>query len=371
VETVPRPPSAPRTGAAAPRGRAGQAAPAAQVPGPSIGSFTSNKPEAPPGDSGELPEPPSRTSSEMIMEAVEVNPLELDLQEMVGSGTTAEVFKGTLNGETVAIKQFIQCRHRAIKEQVALCREVLILTKITHPNLVRLFGITVSTTPNRIITEFCDGGTCFELLHNERTVSLVWGQQYKMICDIACAMNYLHGCEPMIVHRDLKSLNLLLAKRVRSATDSPVVKVSDFGLSRVKDEDKEWGKMTNKAGTPHWMAPEVYCGTTYDEKVDIYSYAMVLFEIICRSVPFEQFEAAQIGPMVTTGGRPDLTLVPGDCPKALRELMTVCWSASAKQRPNFKTILEILRRVDLPVTSADPRRRGLAKLSHEYKSISL
>lgn len=370
METVPRPPSAPRNGAAAPRGKNVRAA---QAPGPDIRSFNSNKPEAPPDDSGDLPLPPSRSSSEVIMEAVEVNPLELHIDEMVGSGMTAEVFKGTLNGETVAIKQFLQCRHRAIKEQVALAREVLILTKITHPNLVRLFGITVSTTPNRIITEFCDGGTCFELLHNEREISLVWGQQYKMICDIACAMNYLHGRDPMIVHRDLKSLNLLLAKRVRSVTDSPVVKVSDFGLSRVKDEDKDWGKMTNKAGTPHWMAPEVYCGTTYDEKVDIYSYAMCLFEVICRAVPFEEFEAAQIGPMVTTGGRPDLTLVPDDCPKALRELMTVCWSASPIQRPNFKTILEILRRVELPAAKADPRckRGGLAKTSHEYKSISL
>merc|ERR1719362_490944 len=80
----------------------------------------------------------------------------------------------------------------------------------------------------------------------------------------------------MIIHRDLKSLNLLLKGEIRSGKDEPQLKVSDFGLSRMKDQapDSEWGKMTIAAATCHWMAPEVVAGDAYDEKVDVYSFGM-------------------------------------------------------------------------------------------------
>merc|ERR1719198_501572 len=106
----------------------------------------------------------------------------------------------------------------------------------------------------------------------------------------------------MIIHRDLKSLNLLLLKRVERQQDVPVVKVSDFGLSRMQDSayDFDWKKitMTNAAGTFHWMAPEVFTGTRYDEKVDVYSYAMLLFEVICREMPFEEVDAKEVQVLV-------------------------------------------------------------------------
>merc|ERR1712232_1312995 len=101
--------------------------------------------------------------------------------------------------------------------------------------------------------------------------------------------------------------------------------VSDFGLSRVKEEEDEGTKMTNKVGTAHWMAPEVYHGTTYDEKVDVYSYAMVMYEILCRTVPYDAFEAPQVGPLIMKGVRPELRFVPNDCLGALCNLMIVCW----------------------------------------------
>merc|ERR1719456_1750376 len=108
-------------------------------------------------------------------------------------------------------------------------------------------------------------------------------------------MDYLHKHRPMIIHRDLKSLNLLLQETVGSPSDTPTVKVSDFGLAKMRDEDAEgsWGKMTATAGTFHWMAPEVHTGK-YDEKADVYSFAMVLFEIAGREVPFEELEPEKV-----------------------------------------------------------------------------
>jgi len=111
----------------------------------------------------------------------------------------------------------------------------------------------------RIITEYCAGGCCFELLHNCDHIDLSWVQQHKMCTDVALAMDYLHKFNPQIIHRDLKSLNLLLAEPIVSSVDIPRVKVSDFGLSRMNDTaDEDWGRMTKAAGTCHWMAPEVF-----------------------------------------------------------------------------------------------------------------
>merc|ERR1712062_627531 len=110
-----------------------------------------------------------------------------------------------------------------------------------------------------------------------------------MCTDVAKAMEYLHKFNPQIIHRDLKSLNILLSTPVVSTRDIPFMKISDFGLARMKESGGgEWEKMTKDVGTMHWMAPEVHTGKAYNEKADIYSYAMVLFEILCREIPFDE-----------------------------------------------------------------------------------
>lgn len=227
------------------------------------------------------------------------------------------------------------------KEQLAFDREVAIMPKLQHENLVRFLGVCSLQRPFRIITEFCAGGCVFELLHNCDHINLVWYQQVKMCDDVAKAMNHLHAFDPQIIHRDLKSLNMLLFRAVRSNREVPLVKVSDFGLSRMKDAGAEdaWGKLTTQAGTCHWMAPEVFEGSDYTEKVDIYSYAMILFEIICREIPFEEEEPAKVGFLTMDGMRPDLEAVPPDCPPILKDLMIRCWNHDPTQRPPFREIL--------------------------------
>merc|ERR1711874_968958 len=107
-----------------------------------------------------------------------------------------------------------------------------VLGTVNHVNLVKLLGATEN--PLRIVTEFCDGGTVFELVHNGYNVRLCWPQKVKMCSDVARGMCYLHGFDPQIIHRDLKSLNLLLVKPISRESDCPHVKVGDFGVSRMK-----------------------------------------------------------------------------------------------------------------------------------------
>jgi len=275
----------------------------------------------------------------------DIDPVDLVLGETVGTGKTAEVFRGTLRGQVVAIKELTKLRHMDAKDQVSFNREVSILARVAHPHLVQLHGVTWSSRPLRIVTEFCGGGTCFDLLHNTLKVKLDWNQRLKICYDVASGMDYLHCFTPQIIHRDLKSLNLLLQNPIRAVNDMPQVKVSDFGLSRMKDPDAAWGKMTNQVGTLHWMAPEVFLGSDYNEKADIYSYAMVLFEIICRDVPFRQEDPANIGRLTSKGVRPDLRVVPTHCPDMFRGLMIMCWAHTPAERPSFHRILAILREI--------------------------
>jgi len=290
------------------------------------------------------PAPPPREP------AWELSPAEITIEEKVGAGCTAEVFRGTFRGHVVAVKQIDWNKSRlGEKEQRAFDREVGIMPLLSHPNLVAFVGVCTLQKPLRIITEFCDGGCAFELLHNMEHIELEWFQQLKMIRDVTLAMSYLHSFNPQIIHRDLKSLNLLLLRAIRTGRDLPVVKVSDFGLSRMKDQapNSDWGKMTIAAGTCHWMAPEVVLGSKYDEKVDVYSYSMLLFEIVCREIPFEDEEPASVATLVCQGHRPDLEAVPPDCPDLLRDLMIACWAHDARKRPGFDRILAIMQQITL------------------------
>merc|ERR1712166_1372815 len=133
-------------------------------------------------------------------------------------------------------------------------REVSTLVKVRHPNLVLFVGACVDKGNVMIVTEYCFGGALFNLLHEQKKIDLSWSQRFKMIFDIAKGMNFLHTQEPPILHRDLKSLNLLVTEPIKKNSDFVLIKVTDFGLSRKSDNDRF---LTGQAGTFHWMAPEV------------------------------------------------------------------------------------------------------------------
>jgi len=205
----------------------------------------------------------------------------------------------------------------------------------------------------QILTELCHGGSVFELLHERHEVQLCWAQKLKICKDTAKAMFYLHSFEPQVIHRDLKSLNLLLKDPVLNSNDEPHVKLSDFGLARLKEVSANVF-MTVEVGTCHWMAPEVLRGGSYDEKVDIYSYAMIIYEVACREVPFDEEDSNTIRRLVQDGQRPSMELVPACCPQTLRSLMTLCWNQDPAMRPDFEHVRKYLRMVSQELENRCP-----------------
>jgi len=302
------------------------------------------KAAAPPAEVAEAKgEATPRAAANVGAESFEVDLAELRIGECIGAGTTAEVFRASWHGTDVAVKKL---RGPLPSE---FQRELAVLSQFRHPHLVLFMGVSTAGHP-KIVSELCEGGTLFRLLHQQKEVPLSWPQRIKVALDTAKGMNFLH--RQRLVHRDLKSLNLLLSAKVTDRGVTPWVKVSDFGLSRFLPQCAPsgpcalpHGMMTGGVGTALWMAPEVLTGNSYDEKVDVYSFAIVLYEVLCRWIPFDGsgLEPVSIAVAVTSGRRPDMRCVPTDCPISLCRVMKSCWGHAAAQRPTFDAVLEMLK----------------------------
>lgn len=265
------------------------------------------------------------------------------MEQQIGEGTTATVYMGTMDGNPVAIKEI-----RAWKDMVetdtvmAVERELSALSTANHPHILRFLGMIRDSEPLRLVFEYCAGGSLFELLHNRWDINLRWVQRIKMLSDTAQAMHYLHSFEPAIIHRDLKSLNLMLFEPVVDDETNPHIKLGDFGFARAKEKE-----MTMGVGTKHWMAPEVLRTTRYTEKADVFSFAMVAFEVICRHVPFEDKQPQAVAQIIRKGERPRVTeYVKGeDVPEGLVLLMEECWSQEPEHRPTSRDIVLMARTI--------------------------
>lgn len=178
--------------------------------------------------------------------AIDMN--EVQVGKLIGLGASAEVYRGVYRGTDVAVKKMrLFGEEKAAAVLKELKRELNTLSLLRHPNLVLFMGSGITSEGNIcIITEFCAGKTLYHLLHESYKTKLSWTQRLKIALDVAKGMNFLHSYKPPIIHRDLKSLNLLLAEPVKGESDFVYTKITDFGLARFQSMDQV---MTGSAGT--------------------------------------------------------------------------------------------------------------------------
>ncbi|MCO5606830.1 hypothetical protein L7F22_061021 [Adiantum nelumboides] len=210
---------------------------------------------------------------------------DLTLGEQIGQGSCGTVYRGLWYGSDVAVKVFTEQEYPpALLDDFR--KEVTLMKRLRHPNIVLFMGAVKSMSHLSIVTEFLPRGSLFRLLHRNAQ-AMDSKRRLRMAVDIARGMNYLHHCNPPIVHRDLKSSNLLVDKNW-------TVKVADFGLSRMKYATF----LTTKSGkgTPQWMAPEVLRSEPSDEKADVYSFGVVLWELATGKIPWDCMNAMQVQP---------------------------------------------------------------------------
>ncbi|KAK3154238.1 hypothetical protein QOZ80_2BG0188030 [Eleusine coracana subsp. coracana] len=257
---------------------------------------------------------------------------ELVLREKIGAGSFGTVHRADWNGSDVAVKILMEqdFHPERLKE---FLREVAIMKSLRHPNIVLLMG-AVAQPPNlSIVTEYLSRGSLYRLLHRHGTrESLDERRRLSMAFDVAKGMNYLHKRNPPIVHRDLKSPNLLVDKKY-------TVKVCDFGLSRLKANTFLSSKTA--AGTPEWMAPEVLRDEPSNEKSDVYSFGVILWELMTLQQPWSNLNPAQVVAAVGFKGR-RLEIPSGVDPK-VAAVIESCWVREPWRRPSFASIMESLK----------------------------
>ncbi|CAI5963208.1 unnamed protein product [Closterium sp. NIES-64] len=257
---------------------------------------------------------------------------DIEMGERVGAGSFGTVYRAEWAGCDVAVKVLIN-QDMQEEQLLEFKREVVIMRRLRHPNIVLFMGAVTKPPHLSILTEFLSRGSLFRLLHRPGAKeTLKEDRRIRMAMDIARGINYLHHCTPMIVHRDLKTPNLLVDKNF-------TVKVCDFGLSRNKNSTFLSSK--SGAGTPEWMAPEVLRNEPSNEKSDVYSFGVILWELVTLLQPWDGMNPMQV--VGAVGFQNQRLTVPPDLDPALSTLILDCWHNDPKDRPKFDDIMVRLK----------------------------
>ncbi|KAG6443106.1 hypothetical protein O3G_MSEX002653 [Manduca sexta] len=256
--------------------------------------------------------------------------------ELLGSGFFGEVYKVTHRdtNEVMVLKQLYRVDEEA---QRNFLKEVAVLRSLKHPNVLRFVGVLYKDKRLHLVTEYVAGGTLHQLIQ-DRSASLSWGARARLARDVAAGLGYLHRMN--VIHRDLNSHNCLVRE------DRTVI-VADFGLARIVSRTASSAhhhahtlrrKRYTVVGNPYWMAPEMMNGNVYDEKVDVFSFGIILCEIIGRVSADPDFlprrsdfglnESAFVEKFCRTSG----------CPEPFYKVAFLACNLDPDSRPPFEVI---------------------------------
>lgn len=270
------------------------------------------------------------------IQPIEIDFSELELEEVIGIGGFGKVYRGTWKGREVAVKAARQ--DPDLDKSVTLenvIKEAKLFCLLRHENIVSLEGVCLQEPNLCLVLEYCRGGSLNRVLAGRKirpNVLVDWAIQ------IAKGMQYLHCGAPIsLIHRDLKSSNVLLSEAIENDhLQYKTLKITDFGLAR---EVYKTTRMS-QAGTYAWMAPEVIKNSTFSKASDVWSYGVLLWELLTGETPYKGIDTLAVAYGVAVN---KLTLpIPSTCPQPWRELMEKCWDSDPHERPSFYQILEDL-----------------------------
>lgn len=318
--------------------------------------------------------------------AIDAN--EVKLIRVLGHGGFGTVYLANVRGKSVACKVF----HNQKLSNEALddfCTEMEILSKIHHPHIINFIGACLE--PLMIVTELMAGGDLEKLLLDVSGTPLSLLTRLQMAKDAALGMAWLHGSDPMILHRDVKTANFLVDENLR-------VVVADFGLSdKLRKGSSTWDDDGYK-GTIYYTAPEILKNAVFNEKSDVYSFGIVLWQLLTRKELYPEFkrvhsnelERAMLDNVVFKGVRPRLPDIESESdqkkhdkslksnasnsdiasansvagahhysPKSFRDLIEDCWAQDPSARPSFDEVVERMDQVILEHAIPNERAREM------------
>lgn len=266
---------------------------------------------------------------------------DLDLKTVIGNGAFGKVYQAIRlsTAQIVAVKE-LRSDCLTSCSWASLYAEVETMAAVRHQYLLELIGAHI-TEPYRIITSLCLGKSLFDRIHqpNEQYPSLSQTRLTIIAYQVAVGMAHLHSLN--IVHRDLKTSNILI-------DEDEDCRVADFGLSGIMKDDQE---LIGGVGTPHYTAPEVLAHARYGPKVDSFSYAVVLWEMLNKQIPYGDMTHKQIFDHVVT--RNWRLPIQQKAPEGLKKLITRCWSKNPNDRPDFNEIVSMFENKEIFFPESD------------------
>jgi serine/threonine protein kinase len=240
---------------------------------------------------------------------------DLVVEKEIGEGSYGRICLGKWNNSVVALKF---CRNKGTLD--SFLDEIKVMLELPpHPNVVQMFGVSVDGPQPVIGMEYCAGGSLDKLLFDSNE-KLSIEYKMKLIRNVAAGLYHLH--KHNIVHRDLAARNILL-----SGSGEP--KISDFGMSRILKETE--GKTYSNIGPIRWMAPESIGQHKYSKQSDVWTFGIVVWEIVRQSEPHVDVDPVDVGALIRDRGL--APKIPDNCPPLLRQLMEMCWQKEPEQRP--------------------------------------
>lgn len=310
--------------------------------------------------SSQQPSSPNQAAyRELLEERWEIDGDEIIRKERIGQGSFATVYKGHWHGP-VALKE-LNVKDPTPKQLQDFKNEVFVLKKTRHPNVLLFIGYVLK--PELIIvTQWCKGRSLFKHLHVEERREFNNREIEKITIGVCQGMEYLHA--KGIIHRDLKSNNIFIHDE-----DDLTVKIGDFGLAFFKTHWEGGQQVYHPTGSILWMAPEVIrCKrgvNPFTFKSDVYSYGIVLYELMSRKLPYFDFKHKDALLYLIGLGNPEkspklnLDVIGPDKPESLKTLMLRCTDRDPTQRPFFTDIIKELKKIKfsrIPRSTSEPLR---------------
>uniref|UniRef100_A0ACD5VHZ5 Uncharacterized protein n=2 Tax=Avena sativa TaxID=4498 RepID=A0ACD5VHZ5_AVESA len=279
---------------------------------------------------------PMHVNSDRDVPEYEIDSKELEFT--TGKGLSKGTFrKATWRGILVAVKKLDDDVLTDENKVQAFRDELDVLQLIRHPNVVQFLGAVTQTNPMMIVMEFMPKGDLRKHLNNKGALEPAYA--VKLALDIARGMSYLHEHKPQaIIHRDLEPSNIL-------RDDTGHLKVADFDLCKMlkwRRKVREEMPVTSPGNACRYVAPEVLRKEEYDNKVDVFSFALILQEMIEGHLPFYNKKIDEIEKAHSSKERPPFRAHPKNYAHGLRELIEQCWSENPVHRPDFRVVIDRL-----------------------------
>ncbi|SPN79556.1 Serine/Threonine-protein kinase [Brazilian cedratvirus IHUMI] len=264
-----------------------------------------------------------------------INYDEISLGKQIGQGSYGVVYEGRWKGVHVAVKRFTKQKMDE-RDLLEFRAEVAVLSELHHANIITFVGSCVKRPNMCIVVEFMNAGSLKDII-NRGLEKVSFRTKIELLRQVAEGIEHLHENE--IIHRDIKPSNILIdSKTEKLAEGKFTAKVADFGFARIKED----GATMTRCGTPCWTAPEIIRGEKYNEKVDIYSFGVVMWQVLTGKEPYKGCNFMKVSLDILNGERPP---IPPECPKSCKKLMKKCWSGEVEKRPSASQVIITLNQV--------------------------